>query len=173
MILTLVHMCETAAAWQETEKPHSWKQPLYVPQPSPLARHDNAAYPSFFFLDPVRERHLFYYQQRKRSPPSSRLVFLWRRVEGWGKNTERRKRRRETSAEICLILRREMRFHMQVSFSEPVQNMHSRCFKDLQLKLLSQLLQYLTQRCFSLLEKLKELVSGFKKGLVMFPSCLC
>lgn len=85
MILTLVHMCETAAAWQETEKPHSWKQPLYVPQPSPLARHDNAAYPSFFFLDPVRERHLFYYQQRKRSPPSSRLVFLWRRVEGWGK----------------------------------------------------------------------------------------
>lgn len=75
------------------------KLPLPVPQPSPLARHDNAVRPSFFFRDPVGERRLFYYQQRKRSPPSQRLVFLWRWSKAEGK-TERRKRRRESSGKI-------------------------------------------------------------------------
>lgn len=51
-------MCETIAEWQEEEKAHNTKPPLHVPQPSPLARHDNTACPSFFFSRPRQGKAL-------------------------------------------------------------------------------------------------------------------
>lgn len=136
-------------------KTQSRKLPLHVPQPSLLARHDNTVRPSFFFLDTVRERHLFYYQQRKRSPPSQRLVFLWRWLKAEGK-TEWRKRRRESSGKIWSTVCWGRCYQRQDSFSGPEQNI-SRCFKefDLQLKLLLWFLHYFIQRCFFLRGKVK------------------
>ncbi|KAA8579582.1 hypothetical protein FQN60_006675 [Etheostoma spectabile] len=68
--------------------------PPRSPQPSLLARQDNAVHPSFFFLDPVGGRHLFYYQQRKRSPSSQDLSFYgdgrrWREKQSGGNAEEK------------------------------------------------------------------------------------
>lgn len=58
---------------------------LHVPQPSLLVRHGNTISPSFFFVDPVRERHLFYYQQREKSALLETCLFM-ETIEGWGEN---------------------------------------------------------------------------------------
>lgn len=71
-------------------KPQSPKLPLGIPWPSRLARHDNTdTVPRFSFSTLSGKGILFYYQQRKRSPPSQRLVFLWRwlKAEEGGKHS--------------------------------------------------------------------------------------
>lgn len=98
-------------------KGKSQKRPLHVPQPSLLARHDNTARPSFFFLGHVRQRHLFYFQQRKRSPPSPRLVFLWRWSKAEGENTAEETQKRKFWQDLICCLLGEVCYQRQESFS--------------------------------------------------------
>lgn len=61
------------------------KQPLHVPRSPLLARHDNTVSPSFVSLGHVRQRHLFYFHQRKRSPPYPKTCLFMEMVDGWGR----------------------------------------------------------------------------------------
>lgn len=66
-------------------KKQKTKQPLHVPQSLLLARHDNTVSPSFVSLGHVRQRLLFYFHQRKRSPPYPKTCLFMEMVEGWGR----------------------------------------------------------------------------------------
>lgn len=158
------------APFQHGRKRESWKPPPHVPQPSLLARHDNAVRPSFFFLDPVRERHLFYYQQRKRSPPSPKTCLFMEMVEGWGENRAEETQKRKFWQDLIYCLQREMCNQRQESeLCGPEQNMW--CFKEFDLQL--KLLPWFPEVFLSYRGKLKELVSRFKTRLDVFPACLC
>lgn len=68
---------------EKAKKNKQKKRPLHVPRSSLLARHDNTASPSFVSLGHVRQRHLFYFHQRKRSPPYPKTCLFMEMVEGW------------------------------------------------------------------------------------------
>lgn len=117
---------------------------------------------------------MFYYQQPKRSPPSPRLVFLWRWSKAEGK-TER-----GGNAEEKVLARSDLLLAGKDALPEafhgaPEQNMRSRCFKEFDLLPLSPWFLYdFIQRCFFLGGgKLRELVSRFRRRLDVFPGCLC
>lgn len=112
----------------------------------------------------------FTFNSERESPPSPRLVFLWRWSTAEGE-TQLRNHRRESSGQIWSTI---CRGRCAASFSRPEWNMRPRCLKefDLQLKRLPFFLHYFTQRCFCPRGKSRELVSSFKKRVDVFLGCL-